>query len=86
MNTNQDKEKDMSRYKVKLRIFRGADNSPFSVRHVRVLAQSALDAICRAEERLNVILPDNEYAAGYAVWPLGRLPSASQDVSLPLAA
>ena len=50
----------MSRYKVRLRIFRGADTVPLHVRHVRVLAKSALDAICRAENHLNVKLPDNE--------------------------
>ena len=74
----------MSRFKVRLKVFRGADSIPLYVRHVRVLATSALDAICRAEQNLNVQLPDNEYAAGYAVWPVGHKPAAS--VALPLAA
>ncbi len=76
----------MSRFKVRLRIFRGADTRPLRVRHVRVLAKSALDALCRAEERLNVKLPDDQYAAGCAVWPVGRIPAAPQAVPLPMAA
>lgn len=76
----------MSRYKVRLGIFRGAEALPLRVRHVRVLAASALDAICRAEERLNVLLADNEYAAASAVWPVDRKPAASQATALPLAA
>ena len=76
----------MSRFKVRLRIFRGADTKPLRVRHVRVLAKSALDAICRAEERLNVKLPDNEYAAGHAVWPIGHKPAVPQSMPLPMAA
>ena len=76
----------MSRYKVRLRIFRGADTKPLRVRHVRVLAASALDAICRAEERLNVRLPDNQYAAGHAVWPVGNKPAAAASMPLPMAA
>ncbi len=76
----------MSRFKVRLRIFRGADTMPLRVRHVRVLAASALDAICRAEQHLNVKLPDNEYAAGCAVWPVGRKPAVPQSAPLPMAA
>ena len=77
----------MSRFKVRLRIFRGADTTPLHVRHVRVLAATALDAICRAEDHLNVILPDNEYAAGCAVWPIGRIkPTPAQAMPLPMAA
>ena len=77
----------MSRYKVRLKVFRGAEAMPLYVRHVRVLAASALDAICRAEERLNVKLPDNEYASGCAVWPVGRItPTPAQAEPLPMAA
>ena len=74
----------MSRFKVRLRVFRGADAMPLRVRHVRVLAKNALDAICRAEDHLNVKLPDNEYAAASAVWPVGHKPATS--VALPMAA
>jgi hypothetical protein len=73
----------MSRFKVRLRIFRGAEAMPLYVRHVRVLAARALDAICRAEALLNVKLPDNEYAAGCAVWPVGRAAPVNE---LPMAA
>lgn len=76
----------MSRYKVRLRIFRGADTVPLYVRHVRVLAESALDAICRAEARLNVKLPDDQYAASCAVWPVRRKPAVSKAMPLPMAA
>lgn len=77
----------MSRFKVSLKMFRGADALPLYIRHVRVLAASALDALCRAEEHMNVKLPDNEYAAGYAVWPVGRItPTPAQAEPLPMAA
>lgn len=74
----------MSRFKVRLKVFRGADTIPLRVRHVRVLAKSALDAICRAENHLNVKLPDNQYAAASAVWPVGQKPAAN--LALPMAA
>ncbi len=73
----------MSRFKVRLKVFRGAEATPLHVRHVRVLAASALDALCRAEERMNVKLPDNEYAAGCAVWPVGGAAPVNE---LPMAA
>jgi hypothetical protein len=80
------RRKDMSRYKVRLDVFRGADASPLCVRHVRVLAQSALDAICRAEQGLNTKLPDDQYAAASAVWPVARHPAISMPLPLPIAA
>ena len=57
-------------YHVKLDIFRGAGTHPIARRTMRIIAESALDACCRAEELVNVTVADNEYAASYAVIPI----------------
>lgn len=74
------------RFNVKLGIFRGADQRPIRYERLRVVCASALDACCRAEEQLNVRLPDNEYAAAYAVRPLLHTVPPSIAMPLPMAA
>ena len=57
-------------YQVKLDIFRGAGTCPVARRTLRIIAESALGACCRAEELVNVTVADNEYAATCAVIPV----------------
>ena len=55
---------------VKLNLFRGADPRPIAQKEMTVESDSALNACCRAEEIINVMVADNEYAAAKSVWPV----------------
>ena len=70
---------------VDLSVYRGS--SPRSIGGVTRLieADSALDALCRAEDHANVTLPDDQYAAAKAVHPV-RHRHPAPAMALPVAA
>jgi hypothetical protein len=61
-----------TKYKVRLKIYRGADTRPIGQRQIEVITVGALDAAFQAEQLVNVTVRDNEYAAATRVVPLPR--------------
>jgi len=57
-------------YNVKLNLFRGASILPYTCLVLTVLASSKLDALSRAETEMNVLVPDDEYAAATEARPV----------------
>ena len=58
------------RFKVRLNIHQGAGKQPIRSEDYTVDALSPLSALCKAEDHVNVHLPDDQYAAARNVWPL----------------